>query len=248
MCVQKLLVHCTSTQLTFLLRRRSQRRRHRSHTQHAVQTLNHTQRHMILTQVCDFLTNLVHTRKTSRLVLCSLSLCAHSFVFLFAADCVAASSTSSLSLCPPLPPPLSLSVVTDEACPSQRGKPGRFLDTNVPITGKCKRSCWLYLSHTAQHFKYRHQLASPNSSCQQLSIYLFLMPSVYFNVTLRPPELWRQSAGSHWLYRLHSLQILRPPSDRSGVSPSHCFLFFCCCCFFLNWALLIKVLALIPVF
>lgn len=54
---------------------------------------------------------------------------------------------------------LRLSVVTDEACPSQWGKPGRLLDTNVPIKGKCKRSSWLYLSHTAQHFKYLYYLA-----------------------------------------------------------------------------------------
>lgn len=116
----------------------------------------------------------------------------------------------------PAPPPpsqlLRLSVVTDEACPLQRGKPGRLRDTNVPIKGKCKRSSCLYLSHTAQHFKYPHRLATFNPSCQLLSIYLLLMPSVCFDVTLRPPELdRRRSAGRHWLYKLHCLRIPPPP-------------------------------------
>lgn len=114
-------------------------------------------------------------------------------------------------------------------------KPGRLLDTNVPIKGECKHSSWLYLSHTAQHFKYRHRLATLNSLCQLLAIYLLLMPSVGLSVPLRPPELnWWQSAGGHWLYRLHRLQIPPPPSGRSSVSPSQCF--FCCCCCFLNRA------------
>lgn len=161
------------------------------------------------------LTYLFDTRKTFRLV-CVLSLTTRpQFVFLFAADCTAASATSLLPLCAPHPPPsqlLRLSVVTDEACPLRRGKPGRLRDTNVPIKGKCKRSSCLYLSHTAQHFKYPHRLATFNPSCQLLSIYLLLMPSVCFDVTLRPPELDRQrSAGRHWLYKLHCLRIPPPP-------------------------------------
>lgn len=118
-----------------------------------------------------------------------------------------------------------VSLVTDEACPSQRGKSARLLDTNVPIRGNANTApgCISVIQHSTLNIS--QQMATLNSSRQQLSIYLFLMPSVCFAVTPRLPQLnLPQSAGRHWLYRFHCLKILPPPEDRSGVSLSQYFL------------------------
>lgn len=205
-----------STFLTISFAKKIMRRNFNTVTQHAVLTLN--DRFMTLSHIFQTQGKLSDSRMFSVIMLSQ-------FVFLFAADCTAASSTASLSICSFFSLSVSLLWQTRRVRRNEENLAG-YLIQMCQLRGKCKRSSWLYLSHTAQLFKYRYQLAALNSSCQQLSIYLFSMPSVCVSVTLRPPELnGRQSAGRHWLYRLHCLQILSPPWDCSGVSSSKCFCF-----------------------
>lgn len=143
------------------------------------------------------------------------------FVFLFA-DCVAASTTSPLSLCAPQPS-VSLLWQTRRVRRNEENLAGYLIQMcQLRENANAAPGCISVIQQSTLNIATNWPPRSLHVS-SFLLIY-FLMPSVCFNVTLRPPKLnRRQSAGRHWLYRLHCLQIPPSPSDRSGVFPSPFF-------------------------